>query len=250
MDWCYAQRRPDRPVSSSSSPLPKAVEDKIRAAWKTQPVLLQVLTARLDDRRPGSAPDALNRITEIPRCPRLSSPPAASRPAPARAATAVGDKIFAAAARVSGILVLILLGAIIVTLFIGGLPAFRAFGAGFLIDATGTRCRTCFGGAVPIYGTLITSVLALIFAVPVSFGIAFFLTELAPLWLRRPVGTAVELLAAVPSIIYGMWGFFVDRPDHGQLRAALLHRQSRATCRSSATCSPARRSAPASPPRR
>ena len=65
---------------------------------------------------------------------------------------------------------------------------------------------------MPIYGTIVTSILALLLAVPVAFGIAFFLTELAPAWLRRPVGTAVELLAAVPSIIYGMWGFFVIAP--------------------------------------
>jgi len=73
-----------------------------------------------------------------------------------------------------------------------------------------------FGAAVSIYGTLITSVLALVFAVPVAFGIAFYLTELAPGWLRRPVGTAIELLAAVPSIIYGMWGFFVIVPIMSQ----------------------------------
>ncbi len=73
-----------------------------------------------------------------------------------------------------------------------------------------------FGAAVPIYGTLVTSVLALILAVPLAFGIAFFLTELAPGWMRRPVGTAIELLAAVPSIIYGMWGFFVIVPVMSQ----------------------------------
>ena len=73
-----------------------------------------------------------------------------------------------------------------------------------------------FGAAVSVYGTLMTSVLALIFAVPLAFGIAFYLTELAPAWLRRPVGTAIELLAAVPSIIYGMWGFFVIVPIMSQ----------------------------------
>ncbi len=129
-----------------------------------------------------------------------------------RRSTAAGDRVFAAVALASGILVLILLGAIIVTLFVGGLQAFQAFGAGFLFNPTWDPVQNVFGGAVPIYGTIITSVLALIFAVPVSFGIAFFLTELAPVWLRRPVGTAVELLAAVPSIIFGMWGFFVVVP--------------------------------------
>ncbi len=127
-----------------------------------------------------------------------------------------GDAVFALLARASGVLVLILLGAIIVTLFIGGLPAFRAFGADFLVNPDWDPVRTIFGGAVPIYGTIVTSVLGLILAVPVSFGIAFFLTELAPAWMRRPVGTAVELLAAVPSIIYGMWGFFVVVPVMAQ----------------------------------
>ncbi len=107
---------------------------------------------------------------------------------------------------------LVLLGAIIVTLFVGGLPAFRAFGPGFLTNPDWDPVQNTFGGAVSIYGTLVTAVLALLLAVPVAFGIAFFLTELAPAWVRRPVGTAIELLAAVPSIIYGMWGFFVVVP--------------------------------------
>ena len=123
-----------------------------------------------------------------------------------------GDTVFALLARGSGLLVLVLLGAIIVTLFVGGLPAFRAFGANFLVDTDWDPPHDIYGGAVPIYGTLITSVIALVISVPISFGIAVFLTELAPNWLRRPVGTAVELLAAVPSIIYGMWGFAVLVP--------------------------------------
>jgi len=124
----------------------------------------------------------------------------------------VGDPIFAGLATGSGIFVLVLLGSIILSLFIGGLPAFRQFGAGFLTSAEWDPVRQVFGAAVSVYGTLITSVLALIMAVPLAFGIAFYLTELAPKWLRRPVGTAVELLAAVPSIIYGMWGFFIIVP--------------------------------------
>ncbi len=107
---------------------------------------------------------------------------------------------------------LVLLGAIIVELFLGGLPAFRQFGVGFLISADWDPVKEVFGAAVPVFGTIVTSMLALILAVPLSFGIAFYLTELAPLWMRRPVGTAVELLAAIPSIIYGMWGFFVIAP--------------------------------------
>ena len=115
-------------------------------------------------------------------------------------------------ARFSGAFVLILLGSLILSLLIGGLPAFRQFGLGFIVSTDWDPVQQVFGAAVSIYGTLLTSVVALILAVPLAFGIAFYLTELAPTWLRRPVGTAVELLAAVPSIIYGMWGFFVIVP--------------------------------------
>lgn len=124
----------------------------------------------------------------------------------------MGDAVFSGLAHAAGVFVLILLGAIIIELFIGGWPAFRAFGLGFPFDTEWDPVKELFGGAVSIYGTLITSVLALLLAVPVAFGVAFFLTELAPNWVRRPVGTAIELLAAVPSIIYGMWGFFVIVP--------------------------------------
>jgi phosphate transport system permease protein len=123
-----------------------------------------------------------------------------------------GDALFGVSARACGVLVLVVLGSLILSLFIGGLPAFRAFGPGFLTSTTWDPVHQVFGAAVSVYGTLVTSVLALILAIPVSFGIAFYLTELAPMWLRRPVGTAVELLAAIPSIIYGMWGFFVIVP--------------------------------------
>ena len=120
----------------------------------------------------------------------------------------LGDRAFAGLVRLFGILVLLLLGAIIALLFWGGLPAFHAFGLGFLTDTDWDPLQNIFGAAVPIYGTLVTAVLSLLFAVPIAFGTAFFLTELAPPWSRRPIGTAIELLAAVPSIIYGMWGFF------------------------------------------
>jgi phosphate transport system permease protein len=133
-----------------------------------------------------------------------------------RARSSFGDSVFAAAARASGVFVLLLLGGIIISLLIGGLPAFRAFGPGFLTSSDWDPVKQVFGAAVSIYGTLITSFLAIILAVPLAFGIAFYLTELAPVWLRRPVGIAVELLAAVPSIIYGMWGFFVIVPIMGQ----------------------------------
>ena len=111
---------------------------------------------------------------------------------------------------------LLLLGSIILSLFIGGLKAFGRFGAGFLSSTAWDPVHQAFGAGVSVYGTLITSILALLMAVPISFGIGFFLTELAPKWLRRPVGTAIELLAAVPSIIYGMWGFFVIVPIMSQ----------------------------------
>ena len=140
--------------------------------------------------------------------------PAPSRPRPGT--SRLGDRVFAGMAGGAGIFVLVLLGAIIVMLFIGGLPAFRAFGPGFLVSTDWDPVRQVFGAAVPIYGTVVTSLLALILAVPLAFGIAYTLTELAPMWLRRPVGTAVELLAAIPSIIYGMWGFFVIVPIMSQ----------------------------------
>jgi len=142
----------------------------------------------------------------------LSQANVSTAPAAARRSGAFGDALFAATARAAGVLVLVLLGAIIATLFVGGLPAFRQFGTTFLVNADWDPVQEVFGGAVAIYGTLVTSALALLFAVPVAFGIAFFLTELAPVWVRRPVGTAIELLAAVPSIIYGMWGFSVVVP--------------------------------------
>ena len=123
-----------------------------------------------------------------------------------------GDRLFAGLTRSAGVLVLVLLGAIILSLFIGGLPAFRQFGFGFLTSTDWDPVQEQYGAAVAIFGTVVTAVLALLMSVPVAFGVAFYLTELAPQWLRRPVGTAIELLAAVPSIIFGMWGFFVIVP--------------------------------------
>ena len=134
---------------------------------------------------------------------------------PQRRSSSVGDLIFASVAKAAGILVLVILSAIIVSLFIGGLPAFRAYGPNFLVNTDWDPVQQIFGAAVPIYGTLITAVLAIVMAVPLAFGSAFYLTEMAPDWFRRPVGTAIELLAAVPSIIYGMWGFFVIVPIMG-----------------------------------
>ncbi|MGA9011339.1 MAG: phosphate ABC transporter permease subunit PstC [Acetobacteraceae bacterium] len=133
-------------------------------------------------------------------------------PSSKRRSYQIGDAIFAFLARFAGAFVLVLLGSLILSLLIGGLPAFRRFGFGFIGSTDWDPVQQVFGAAVSIYGTLVTSALSMILAVPLAFGIAFYLTELAPTWLRRPVGTAVELLAAVPSIIYGMWGFFVIVP--------------------------------------
>jgi phosphate transport system permease protein len=113
---------------------------------------------------------------------------------------------------------LVLLG-IIVSLAIGAAPAFREFGPAFITTVEWDPINDKFGGLIAIWGTLATSLIALLVAFPISFGIALFLTEICPVWLRRPMGTAVELLAGVPSIIYGMWGLFVFAPlfaDHVQ----------------------------------
>ncbi len=127
-----------------------------------------------------------------------------------------GDMLFEGACRLAGLFVLVLLGAIIVKLLIAAMPAFQAFGIGFVTSTDWDPVRETFGAGVSIYGTIVTAVLAILLAVPVAFGVAFYLTELAPMWMRRPVGTAIELLAAVPSIIYGMWGFFVIAPAFAQ----------------------------------
>jgi phosphate transport system permease protein len=101
-------------------------------------------------------------------------------------------------------------------------PALKAFGFGFLTSAEWNPVTEKFGALVPIVGTLVTSSIALLIGIPVSFGIALFLTELSPPWLRRPLGTAIELLAAIPSIIYGMWGLFVFAPVFGDHVEPLL----------------------------
>lgn len=127
-----------------------------------------------------------------------------------------GDVIFSVLTKGAAALTLLLLGGIIVSLFFSSWETIKAFGLDFLLVADWDPPNDQFGALVPIYGTLITSLIALIIAVPVSFGIALFLTELAPPWLRRSLGTAVELLAAVPSIVYGMWGLLVFAPIFGQ----------------------------------
>jgi phosphate transport system permease protein len=131
---------------------------------------------------------------------------------PARRSGRLGDLIFLNLTRGAAILTLLLLAAIILSLVIGAWPSIREFGLKFLVTAEWDPVQEKFGGLVMIYGTLMTSLIALIIAVPVSFGIALFLTELSPKWLKRPLGTAIELLAAIPSIVYGMWGLLVFAP--------------------------------------
>ena len=105
-----------------------------------------------------------------------------------------------------------MLAGIIVSLCYGAWPSIERFGMAFLIRSDWNPPAERFGALIPMYGTLITSILALLIAVPVSFGIALFLTELSPIWLRRPLGIAIELLAGIPSIVYGMWGLLVFAP--------------------------------------
>lgn len=122
------------------------------------------------------------------------------------------DAIFRAVTFLAALSILLVLGAILGALVVGSWPSITAFGWGFFVNPTWDPVRENFGALVPIYGTVITSALALLIAVPVSFGIALFLTELSPRFLKQPLGIAIELLAAVPSVIYGMWGLFVFAP--------------------------------------
>ena len=122
------------------------------------------------------------------------------------------DRLFGWAATAAALLTLALLAGILASLVIGAWPAIEKYGLGFLTNSVWDPVKNEYGGLVMIYGTLATSFIALVIAVPVSFGIALFLTELSPSWLKRPLGTAIELLAAVPSIVYGMWGLLVFGP--------------------------------------
>ncbi|MFA5241318.1 MAG: phosphate ABC transporter permease subunit PstC [Sulfuricella sp.] len=122
------------------------------------------------------------------------------------------DLIFRNTTWLFAFLVFSILAAIIGSLVIGSMPAIKAFGFGFLFSSEWNPVTEKFGALVPIIGTLVTSIIALSIGIPISFGIALFLTEMSPPWLRRPLGTAIELLAGIPSIIYGMWGLFVFAP--------------------------------------
>jgi phosphate transport system permease protein len=124
----------------------------------------------------------------------------------------MSDAIFRALTRAAAFFVLILLGAIIVALVHGSWPALSTFGFSFLVTESWNPVTEKFGAIAPIYGTVVTSFIAMLIAVPVGLFIAMFLTELCPKWLRRPIGIAIELLAGIPSIIYGIWGLFVFAP--------------------------------------
>jgi phosphate transport system permease protein len=124
----------------------------------------------------------------------------------------LGDEGFRHLTRAAALAVLALLSGIIISLIHGSLPALRAFGVGFLYQEVWNPVTEKFGALAPIYGTLVTSLIAMLIAVPIGLMIAMFLTEMCPQWLRRPIGIAIELLAGIPSIIYGIWGLFVFAP--------------------------------------
>lgn len=122
------------------------------------------------------------------------------------------ERVFGATTLAMALLVLLVLGGVVISLLHGAWPALSRFKLAFLTREIWNPVTDEYGALAAIYGTLVTSLIAMVLAVPVSFGIAIFLTELAPAWLRRPVGVAIELLAAVPSIIFGVWGLFVFAP--------------------------------------
>ncbi len=138
----------------------------------------------------------------------------AAVPPPARSPRSgpLADRLFGWAAKGAALLTLALLAGILLALLDGAWPAISRYGLGFLASSVWDPVQNEYGGLVMIYGTLTTSLIALAIAVPVSFGISLFLTELSPAWLKRPLGIAIELLAAVPSIVYGMWGLLVFGP--------------------------------------
>jgi phosphate transport system permease protein len=141
----------------------------------------------------------------------VSQPAAVSR---ARILTRlrVTDSAFRQITRAAAIGVLVILGGVILSLFSGAVPALREFGVSFLTEQRWNPVTEKFGALAPIYGTVVTSFIAMAIAVPLGLLITLFLTELCPMWLRRPIGIAIELLAGIPSIIYGIWGLFVFAP--------------------------------------
>jgi phosphate transport system permease protein len=139
----------------------------------------------------------------------VALPGAAARRRPAGGA---GDAVFHGLTVFFALLVLVILCGVIVSLAYGAMPALRRFGVGFFVTSMWNPVTEKFGALAPIYGTLVTSLIAMLIGIPVAFGVALFITELCPKWLKRPLGTMIELLAAIPSIIYGIWGLFVLAP--------------------------------------
>lgn len=152
----------------------------------------------------------LAKALEVKKFNTMKSPNSGKRPA------AWVDKVFFQLVRGAAFLTLLMLIGILASLIYGAAPAIQEYGLSFLWRSEWDPVQNRYGGLVMIYGTLMTSLIALVIAVPVSFGIALFLTELSPQWLRRPLGIAIELLAAVPSIVYGMWGLLVLGPLLGE----------------------------------
>ena len=152
----------------------------------------------------------------VHEAPPLDAAVGASRGSPPPRTTlfsgVIADRIFGWLARGAAVLTLALLLGIMASLVHGAWPSIQQYGLVFLTSSVWDPVQNEYGGLVMVYGTLTTSIIALLIAVPVSFGIALFLTELSPAWLKRPLGTAIELLAAVPSIVYGMWGLMVFGP--------------------------------------
>lgn len=128
----------------------------------------------------------------------------------------LADLLFFNLTRTVAFITLFLLGGIVISLTWSAWPSIEKFGLGFLTSSAWNPPAEDFGALVPIYGTIVTSLIALAIALPISFGIALFLTEMAPTWLRRPLGIAIELLAGIPSIVYGIWGLLVFAPFFGQ----------------------------------
>jgi phosphate transport system permease protein len=169
--------------------------------------LQQARSAQVTATLPATPYEAKNNMDSVAR-----QEAAGGGPSEQRRQGPWADRLFAWAAAGAAWLTLALLAGIILSLVIGAWPSIQEYGISFLWRSEWDPVEDKYGGLVMIYGTLATSAIALLIAVPVSFGIALFLTELSPGWLRRPLGVAIELLAAVPSIVYGMWGLLVFGP--------------------------------------
>ena len=155
---------------------------------------------------------ALSSAADITNPIQSMSATAPKTPPPRQRSARWDDKFFELLTKFFAFLVFSILAAILIALFVGSSLTLEKYGTHFLFSSNWDPVQEEFGALVPIYGTLVTSLVAMVIGVPISFGIALFLTELAPGWLKRPLGTAIELLAGIPSIIYGMWGLFVLVP--------------------------------------